>query len=111
MVAASPSDVHDIWVQLLDTTMVLTLLYPSMSGQGGDIRETRLKSEMGSQGISIAALSLRTGVSLGLIARYRSGKVVPRDHFGRPSKNAFQIARVLGIDVDELFPPRERAAA
>ncbi len=66
---------------------------------------------MRSQSIGGATLARQTGISERLIRQYRSGRVVPRDYFDRPTGNAHKIADALDVDVEDLFPARAAEAA
>lgn len=50
------------------------------------------------------ALAAKSGVSLRLIQKYRSGPTEPRNIFGDPSVNAHKLADALGVAVAELVP-------
>lgn len=62
---------------------------------------------MREQGLSNDAVFLKTGISPRLIAKYKAGDTEPRDYFGEPTDNARLLADALGVDVNELLPPRE----
>jgi transcriptional regulator with XRE-family HTH domain len=71
----------------------------------------RLRSLMEAQRVSAEKLSRLSRVNVRMINRYRAGKNEPRDSWGDPTANALKLARALGVEVDELLPPRERQAA
>jgi transcriptional regulator with XRE-family HTH domain len=71
----------------------------------------RLAILMRDQQLGLLRLSRFTGIDQKSITRYRNGTVEPRDAFGQPTANAWKLARTLGVEVDELLPPREKTAA
>lgn len=68
----------------------------------------RLKAIMREQKIGNERLAFKSGISSRLIAKYRAGTTEPRDGYGDPSHNAHKLAEALGVDLDELMPPRQR---
>jgi transcriptional regulator with XRE-family HTH domain len=75
-----------------------------MPGQLDGTFAGRLRNLMVDQAITIERLAMLSGISVRSITRYRAGEVEPRDAFGRPSPNAWKLARALRIEVDELVP-------
>jgi transcriptional regulator with XRE-family HTH domain len=73
----------------------------------GDFAQ-RLRTAMANQGIGSPKLALVTGISYQSLVRYRTGKVEPRDHWGRPTANAWKLSRALDVPLDELVPPITR---
>jgi hypothetical protein len=72
----------------------------------------RLCSLMRDRGVSVSALSARTGISPRMISRYRTGQNRPTvPYTRRPSENAVKIARELGVDVAVLLPPLDEEEA
>lgn len=69
-------------------------------------RATRLREIRVGKGLSILALTLRTGIPSPTLYRYETGKI------RQPClANALAIADALGVDVAELFPPDEEEVA
>jgi hypothetical protein len=66
---------------------------------------------MRSHKVGVDSLAFATGISPRLIGKYRSGTVVPRDHYGDPTENAVKIAEFFAVDVADLFPPEQEQAA
>lgn len=62
---------------------------------------------MREQGLSNDAVFLKTGIAPRLVAKYKAGDTEPRDYFGEPTQNAHLLADALGVDVNELLPPKE----
>lgn len=69
-----------------------------------------LSNEMRRQKISAEFLARETGISVRLIRKYKRGQTIPQDYYGEPTENAQKLARVLSLNLDELFESDEVAA-
>lgn len=70
-----------------------------------------LAIEMREQRIGGEQLARKTGISVRLIRKYKSGQTVPRDYYGEPSENARKIADALGVSLDVMFGVKTEQAA